>query len=315
MPENAILFYSYLREYQVVFNNTYRLSLLTFQGVCAKIIPVIQYIPKRNKKGWLAVSFYTAVIILVWVSLAILIMMVHGNDEISHKNRQVLYVTYCLVAASALAEWLGVKFAGDPSVPIWLLRIIKALDFILTPLAGRLLIRQLQIKNGILKIMTGILILNTAFQFASLFTDWMITVDPKTHEYSEGNLYWLFVAESIVILMLIVAQFMVYGRSYRKRNRFSLYAVLVMVMCGIVFQEIIGNNIRTDYIAVMFGLLFLYIHFNGYSQQSLDDQIRRQEKTINTDTLTGLKSRYAYIETLKEYNSSKPDGLVAFSIT
>lgn len=96
-------------------------------------------------------SFYTTIIVLVWMALAILIMMVHGNDKISHKNRQVLYVTYCLVAASALAEWLGVRFNGDPDIPIWLLRTIKALDFIMTPLAGRLLIREADMQMYIAK--------------------------------------------------------------------------------------------------------------------------------------------------------------------
>ena len=62
------------------------------------------FIVQRNntfKKRWLTLSFYTAVLLLVWMSLAILIVMVHSNDKISLKNRQVLYVTYCLVAASA----------------------------------------------------------------------------------------------------------------------------------------------------------------------------------------------------------------------
>ena len=259
-------------------------------------------------------SYYTAVISLVWMALAVLTVLVSENERISKEDRKVLYVTYGLVAASALAEWLGVQFSGNPEISIGLIRFVKCLDFILTPLAGRLLVRQLQIKNKISTIMTGLIIFNTAFQAVSLFTDWMITVDPVTHVYAHGKFYLVYVIECSVNLILVIAQFMIYGRSYRKSNRFSLYAILIMVLVGILFQEVGNGDVRTDYIAIVFGLLFLYIHFNGYSQQSSDDQIRQQEITITTDALTGLKSRYAYAETIKEFGEAMPEDLTAFSI-
>ena len=263
-------------------------------------------------------TFYTATILLVWMALAILAVMVYGNDKISKADRQMLLVTYCLIAFSALAEWLGVLMDKNPDVPVWSLRAIKCVDFMLMPLAGRLLVRQLRIKNLILKIITGILIFNTVFQLVSVFTGWMIVVDPLTHASSQGPLYLVYLVEDVVIAMLIVAQFLAYGKSFRKKNRFSLYAILFMVLSGIVFQEVVGgitgSDIRTDYIAIVFGLVFLYIHFNGYSQQSSDDRIRKQEITIRTDSLTGLRSRYAYSKAVQKYNKDAPFGIAAFSI-
>ncbi|MBO4468456.1 MAG: hypothetical protein J5766_04070, partial [Clostridia bacterium] len=230
------------------------LAVLNF--VCLYgIIPYVKVNYAKQKKGGYAVSFYTAVIVLVLMSLTILTIMVHGNDKIDRKDRQVLYVTYGLIAVSAIAEWMGTRADGDPTVSVLAIRFIKCIDFITAPLAGRLLVRQLNIKNVILKIMTVLLILNTAFQVVSLFTDWMITVDPKTHVYDYGNFYWIFILACAIVAMLVIAQFMVYGKAYKKSNNLSLYAVLTMVLCGMIFQELIpGREIRTSYIAIVFGL-------------------------------------------------------------
>ncbi|MGN1231584.1 MAG: GGDEF domain-containing protein, partial [Anaerotignum sp.] len=65
-----------------------------------------------------------------------------------------------------------------------------------------------------------------------------------------------------------------------------------------------------------FGSIFLFIHYSEFSQLKNDDNLYRQKVLIETDALTGIYNRYAYIEALNEYqkNEALRQNLVAFSI-
>lgn len=104
-------------------------------------------------------------------------VIVSGNDRIKKTNKKYFYITYLLIALSALAEWTGLNLDGVESLPKWPLMIVKCADYCLTPMAGGALIGQMNIRNRWSKVLTIILLTNIVFQIVSCFGGWMIRID------------------------------------------------------------------------------------------------------------------------------------------
>ena len=163
-------------------------------------------------------NYYSINIILTWVTLIILSVLVRENDRIARRDAASYYLTYGVIALAALAEWLGLRFNGDPSIPVWALQAVKCADYILTPLAGGALIAQLHRRSIFRVLIQSILAVNTAFQLAAVFSGWMITVDER-HFYSHGPLYEIYIALYLLLIVLVVLEYVTYGRSFRRQNR------------------------------------------------------------------------------------------------
>ena len=117
-----------------------------------------------------------------------LCILVSENNRLSRKEKTLFYITYAIVALASLMEWLGMQFNGDMSIPVWLFRLVKCADYILTPAAGAALIVNLKTGSICEKLVNGMLGVNLLFQIVSAFTGWMLVIDEQKH-YSHGPLY------------------------------------------------------------------------------------------------------------------------------
>ena len=237
------------------------------------------------------------------------------NGRLSVSDKRLMYLTYIVIAFSALAELLGVKFSGNPNIPIWMLRMVKCADYILTPIAGGVLIIQLRTDSIWRKLLFCVLICNTIFQLISAFNGWMIEIDLE-HHYSHGKLYIIYIILYMLLILLVIADFIVYGKRFRRQNLKSLIATVSLVIIGVLMQEIIGGGIRTAYLALTLGVSMLFIHYVEFSQLDADDKLKKQKILITTDVLTGVNSRYSYVSTLNKLNTAEslPKNLAVFSI-
>ncbi len=260
-------------------------------------------------------TYYTAISVLLWLALIVLCILVHEDERIDAGDKRMYYATYAAIGLALLAEWTGVRLSGNESIPSWVIRLIKCFDYILTPLAGGALVAQLRIRNRWDKALTWILIANAAFQVVSLFMGWMVTVGDHA-SYAHGPLYGIYAATYLLIFAIVIVQFLIYGMSFSRQNRLSLYATAAMAVAGILMQELLGNSVRTAYVALTLGATFLYIHAAEFSQQAADARIRWQQRQLTTDALTGLLSRHAYARELEAYAQTQrlPANFVAFSI-
>ena len=220
-------------------------------------------------------NYYSINIILTWVTLIILSVLVRENDRIARRDAASYYLTYGVIALAALAEWLGLRFNGDPSIPVWALQAVKCADYILTPLAGGALIAQLHRRSIFRVLIQGILAVNTAFQLAAVFSGWMITVDER-HFYSHGPLYEIYVALYLLLIVLVVLEFVTYGRSFRRQNKVSLYSTLLLIVAGIMVQELTGGTFRTAYLTLAIGMALMFIHNTEFMQLTADESLREQ---------------------------------------
>ena len=220
-------------------------------------------------------NYYSINIILTWVTLIILSVLVRENDRIARRDAASYYLTYGVIALAALAEWLGLRFNGDPSIPVWALQAVKCADYILTPLAGGALIAQLHRRSIFRVLIQSILAVNTAFQLAAVFSGWMITVDER-HFYSHGPLYEIYIALYLLLIVLVVLEFVTYGRSFRRQNKVSLYSTLLLIVAGIMVQELTGGTFRTAYLTLAIGMALMFIHNTEFMQLTADESLREQ---------------------------------------
>ena len=260
-------------------------------------------------------SYYSVITLITTGALIVLCVLVHDNTRITKKRKTIFYLTYLLIGLAAAAEWVGLQLNGNDALPHWLLLTVKCIDYILTPLAGAAFIRQLEQRNRGFTILNTILIGNTVFQIIAAFFDWMVTIDGNNC-YSHGPLYFIYIIIYLSVVAIVIAEFWIYGKGFPKQNRYSLYSVMMLVLIGILAQEILGGEYRTAYFSMAFGASMLYIHYLEYVQIDDEDHINKQRALLNRDSMTGLLSRYAYSNALNKFDKhdSLPDDLVAFSI-
>ena len=256
-------------------------------------------------------QYYTPFIIIVWLTLALLCVLVFENDRLKKQEKRILYITYIVVAIAAAAEWFGLLLNGNTDIPTWLLRLVKFTDYILTPVAGGIIVLQFNNKLKIFKhLIFGLLGLNFIFQFICLFTDWMIVVD-ASNVYSHGDLYTVYIVTYFLILVLAIAEFALYGTKFRRHNVISLYSILLFLVTGVVLQMIL--DIKTAYLAITIALAMLFIHYSEFSQLAADDKIQEQKILITIDPLTGILNRYAYEKDLSKVDINN-NNFVVFSV-
>ncbi len=260
-------------------------------------------------------SYYTLITLLLIAALSVLCVLVHENGRIKKSQKTNFYLTDLFIALAATAEWAGIQLNGNTDVPHWVLLAVKCADYILTPMAGGAIVRQIAVKNRGITAINGLLIGNTVFQLTAVFFGWMTKID-SDNNYYHGPLYFFYITLYLAIIVIVVIEFLVYGKSFGRQNRYSLYAIMALVLIGILLQEILGGEYRTAYISMTIGAAFLFIHYAEYSQIDAEDRINKQKELLYRDSLTGLLSRYAYSRELKKYDDKGklPDDLAVFSI-
>ena len=180
-------------------------------------------------------SYYTTLILLCWTGLGVLCILVHENSWIPREDKRRFYLTYGIIALSALAEWSGVQISGNASFPGWLLSLVKCADYTLTPMAGGAIVAQMKLRDRWFKALMIVLTANALFQLVACFNGWMVVIDAQNH-YTHGRLYPVYMGIYLLVILLSTAQFLAYGQAYRRQNRASLYSVLLFVVVGIGIQ-------------------------------------------------------------------------------
>lgn len=205
-------------------------------------------------------SFYTVLIILCWMALGALCILVHENSWIPGKDTRLFYLTYGIIALSAFSEWLGIQLSGNEAISVWVLEMVKCFDYILTPIAGGAIVAQMKLHNRWYKALTAVLIGNAVFQIIACFNGWMITVDAQ-HRYIHGPLYSVYIAIYLLVIVFTAAEFLIFSLSYRRQNKASLFSIFILLLAGIGFQEILGGEYRTAYVAMTIGVALMFIHY------------------------------------------------------
>ncbi len=258
-------------------------------------------------------DYYTPITVLIWIALVVLCILVHENNRFTKEKKYILYFTYIILGIATIFEWLGIQLNGNMNYSPWALRVVKLLDYILTPIAGGAVVLQFGTKGVVKKLIYIFIGFNILYQIVSFFTGWMITVNDE-NIYTHGNGYNVYVVSYLIITVLVIIEFFIYGMKFKRQNIVSLIAILLFVLTGIVMQEVLGRSVRTAYISIVMCLALLYIHNQEFSELASDEQKHEQLIKISVDPLTGISSRYAYNQEITNLEKDIPTDLVAISI-
>lgn len=256
--------------------------------------------------------YYTAVMAITWMALAVLAELVRENNRMSAGRRRLCYAEFALIGASALAECLSVVLGGVQGMPGWPILVAKWADYVLTPLACGAIAWLLRIHNRWEKALNALIVFNVVFQTIAFAMGRMIILDANNH-YTYGDLHIVYVAVLLAVIAILAIQFVIYGRSFSKQNRGSLYLTLALAVTGVAMQELLGGEARVAYLSLTLCAAFVYIRNGEFFQLAQDKNMEEQRALLMVDDLTGIGSRRAYSDELKGFDEQgMPTDLAVF---
>lgn len=90
------------------------------------------------------------------------------------------------------------------------------------------MILLMQEKNKKSRFLLKTFIGNAVLQVISAFQGWMVVIDDQNH-YTHGRLYPIYMAFYLLIIIVLMIRMLNYGKSFKKQNRSSLYATIILV--------------------------------------------------------------------------------------
>lgn len=258
-------------------------------------------------------NYHTSIIIIVLLALMVLSILISENNRMLKTKKRIFLVTNMLIALAAIAEYIGVRMSGNENIPHGVIAAVKAVDYTLTPMTAGALIMLMQEQVKKSRFLRNMFIGNAVIQVIAAFQGWMVVIDNQNH-YTHGRLYPLYMAFYLLIIFILMVKMLQYGKSFRKQNMSSLYTTIMLACVGIGLQELSGWNCRVAYLAATFASTFLYIHYAEFSQLRLDEKLTEQQIKLSNDPLTGVLSRFAYLEAINFYKNSPLDNFAVFLI-
>ncbi len=257
------------------------------------------------------IDYYTYVIIMTLMALGVFSILVYENNRIPKGKKRLFLLTNLFLAIAAAAECAGVHISGNAEIPRWILSTVKAMDYIFTPMTGGAMIALMQKSDQKKWGFWWVFAANAVFQILAARFGWMLVIDEQNN-YVHGLLYPVYITFYTSVILIFTGKMLSYGKRFRKQNRKSLYGSILLVFAGAAMQELLGGDCRVAYLATAFGLAFLFIHYSEFSQLELDEELTSQQHKIERDALTGVKSRFAYLEALKGFEADLPENLAVF---
>ncbi|MGN1231693.1 MAG: histidine kinase N-terminal 7TM domain-containing protein, partial [Anaerotignum sp.] len=194
---------------------------------------------------------YTAIVGLSCLAMVVLSILVFENARFDKATKHRFYQTYLFIVLATLAEWAGVAFNGAPAWTMGIHSAVKCMDYIFTPIAGVSFALQItDTKEQKKHIWVFLLLLgNALFQIVSIFTGWTFYVDGENY-YHHGPLYFVYTIIYCIALIDILISFRTYSKNFKRKNRLSIYAIVLFACIGIGLQELGTGNIRTACLAL-----------------------------------------------------------------
>lgn len=247
-------------------------------------------------------NFYFFSLIFCSISLLILIFMIHGTNCLTRKEKHSFYITYVYMIVIFFIEYLGNFLNGNAKIE-WFLKIVKFLDYSLTPFVSILFVRQIFKMKRMEQIFFGLLVLNTIYEFLSMFFGWNFKVIDGV--YQHGPTYFLYLIISVLALLYVAISFYFFIKSHGKGNIVSLILICVFTFAGIILQEtLVNNEVKTVMLGLTLGSFLLFIHYIFFASEKKQEEINQKERLLKEDPLTGLDNRYSYNLELNKNNKS-----------
>ena len=249
----------------------------------------------------LYLSHYTAIIAVLELSLFGMIILISNNRHYSHQKKILCNFNLILLLIYNVADWASVILTFVDNSDLLHLTA-KAISYILPPVFCCFVIRMLrQFKCP--KILLSVVVANTIFETASIFTGWCFRLGPYNLLH-HGPYHSFYTFCWVVCLIYVVKALTLYSQSISLASKFFIAYMFVFVAAGVLTQDLSDGYIRTAGLTINIAFTILILDYQIIDLETSDQTIDQKERIILTDPLTGLKSRYAYEALLK--NDASP---------
>ncbi len=257
-------------------------------------------------------GYYTAVIYLSCATLLMFARMIHDNQQIDIDTKKRFSVSYLVIIVAMLAEWGGVALNGAPAWTMPLHVLMKAIDYIVTPYLGLRLVEIVMPKSRLLKYLRLLIASNSIAEIISAFNGSIYYVDSQ-NVYHHGAFYSVYVMVFVSALVSVLWAYLKVLRDSSNTYGRSTISIVLMVAAGIGLQVFFGNEMRTICLAITYGTMLLFVQYQEYYLRKNEIDLSEKQKLLETDVMTGLKSRFAYSNVLDKYENldKLPDNLTA----
>ena len=257
-------------------------------------------------------GYYTAVIYLSCATLLMFARMIHDNQQIDIDTKKRFSVSYLVIIVAMLAEWGGVALNGAPAWTMPLHVLMKAIDYIVTPYLGLRLVEIVMPKSRLLKYLRLLIASNSIAEIISAFNGSIYYVDSQ-NVYHHGTFYSVYVMVFVSALVSVLWAYLKVLRDSSNTYGRSTISIVLMVAAGIGLQVFFGNEMRTICLAITYGTMLLFVQYQEYYLRKNEIDLSEKQKLLETDVMTGLKSRFAYSNVLDKYENldKLPDNLTA----
>ncbi len=258
-------------------------------------------------------GYYTAVIYISCATLLMLIRLMHDNNQIDKVTKKEFTITFLFVIVAMLAEWWGLFLNGAPEWTRVPHIFAKLMDYIATPIIGVRLVGTVLPHSNLQKYLRYLMGFNAVIEVFSAFTGLIYYVDGRNY-YHHGPYYILYLLVYSITYLCVFIAYIEYGRKFPKENRKSILTVISLIFIGILVQLVWGGDMRTICLSITYGTILLFIQYLAYALQKNEIDLTEKQMLLETDVMTGLKSRFAYSKTLDMYEDTKdiPEDFVAF---
>jgi diguanylate cyclase (GGDEF)-like protein len=248
-------------------------------------------------------EYYTAIFFISVATLIILALLVKENGRLTAEQKRSFRLTYLIISLAALMEWLGLLLDGAPLCTRYLHIIIKCAGYILNFSIASFFAIQINEKGWVKKHLRNFMCIAVVILIISLPFKAIFYVDGN-NIYHHGKYYYVYSVIYVIMWFLLLIGFLHFGRKYERHNIISMICIsLLVLVCTIIQQFINIKGIRTCFLSVSIASVLLFIHYEEFYQQKMDEERKKKTILLEKDVLTGLYSRYAYNKQLNKYKS------------
>lgn len=257
-------------------------------------------------------SYYTAVIFLSCATLSMFAKLAHDNQQIDRITKTNFFRTSLVIIIAMLAEWGGIALNGAPSWTVPLHIVVKAADYVFTPLLGLELVNIVMPDGRLQNYLKYLMIGNVLVEIVSIFNGCVFYVDAQ-NIYHHGPLFPVYMLIFVLALFSVLWAYLKAFRDSSNSYDISTVYIILMTAVGIGLQMYFGGDMRTICLAITNGTILLFTHYQAFCLRKKEMDLSEKQKLLETDVMTGLKSRFAYSNVLDKYENldALPDNFTA----
>ena len=223
-------------------------------------------------------TFYIGTVILTELLMAAMAVHVFTYSGFDRVQKKWFLMTFLAIMLNTMAEYLALEFNDHGPAWAFLLTIITAIQFSVTPVISALFAGALGMRREA-KTVGVIFLIHAVIELISIKTGWIFTFDSVTGHYSRGQFYTIYEAFFTVSLIFLIISLIVVGRRFQHRDRSTVIMILIILIVSII--SLLVYRIYCNYLGIALSSALCYIYYNDLTQQDIKEKLVAEQEHVS----------------------------------